>query len=262
MNKILIGIVFTLLLLFVCGLPYKINVTHYKIPKNTKKKLKIGVIADLHCRTYGHKQKKIIDILKKENVDLVIIPGDLFDVGRKYEYSFDLVDGLKGIPTFFSSGNHDTYLKQMEEFRTKLKEKGVTVLEDTETITNINGQEIEIVGCCDHGRNMLYTAKQLSDMFHTNSLRILISHRPEFMDVYQDVNCDLIVCGHAHGGQWRIPFTHQGIYAPRVGFLPKYTEGIHNFGNTNVVISRGLASGNPYIPRLYNNPEIVIVEIQ
>ncbi len=72
----------------------------------------------------------------------------------------------------------------------------------------------------------------------------------------------MIISGHAHGGQARIPFTHQGLYAPQQGLLPKYTEGIHDMRYAKFAISRGFASGKPFLPRFYNNPEMMIVEIE
>jgi predicted MPP superfamily phosphohydrolase len=250
--------------LVVCGLPYKMDVTHYSLPTHkVKKDKKIAVIADLHCRQYGREQKKIIDIIKKEAPDLIVIPGDLFDYGRDYEKSFALIKRLKEYPVYFSSGNHDVYLKDdIAALRARLESEGVHVLEDTGEVLKEGEDSIGLYGMSDHGRRPVKTSEEVSHAFQTDGLRILISHRPELTDFYGKVDCDMIISGHAHGGQWRIPGTHQGLYFPRLGLFPKYTEGVHDLHGRKLIISRGLASGNPMIPRLYNNPEIVIIDVK
>lgn len=249
--------------LVAAGLPYHMDVTHDQITsRKIKTPVKIAVLADLHCRRFGKEQAKIVNVIKEEKPDLIIIPGDLFDVGRDVEISFELIRQLREFPMCFTSGNHDVYLKeQISHLRLRLAAEGVHVLEDHGTVIQEAGNLIEIYGMSDHGRRVKYSSEEISRNFHYDGYRILISHRPDFADFYRRIDCDMIICGHAHGGQWRIPGTHQGIYSPRIGFFPKYTEGVHDLNGRSMVISRGLASGNPMIPRLYNNPEILIIDL-
>ena len=135
------------------------------------------------------------------------------------------------------------------------------VLEDEGTVFSKGNSTIEIFGMSDHGRKPMIQASDLKYMFHTDLYRILISHRPEYTEFYKKADCDLVVSGHVHGGQWRIPLMKRGMYAPQQGLLPEYSQGIHRLNGTNLVISRGLASGNPMIPRLYNNPEIAFIQL-
>ena len=89
---------------------------------------------------------------------------------------------------------------------------------------------------------------------------VVLAHEPQYIKQYACSNVDLVLSGHAHGGQFRIPF-FGGIVAPDQGFFPKYSEGIHVEQDTTMVISRGL--GNSIIPlRLFNYPEIVCVELK
>jgi predicted MPP superfamily phosphohydrolase len=246
------------------GLPYHMDVSDDSIAsKKIKAPIRIAVISDLHCRRFGRGQSRILNIIKKEKPDLVIIPGDLFDVDRDFEISFELIRGLRGLPVYFTSGNHDIYLKeQIGRLRLRLEAEGVHVLEDSGTLFAKDGCQIEIYGMKDQGSHVKFPSREISEKYHTDAFRILISHRPDYIDFYRSVDCDLIISGHAHGGQWRIPFTHQGVYFPHQGLFPKYTEGVHDLNGRKLVISRGLASGCPWIPRLYNNPEIVIIDLK
>lgn len=247
------------------GLPYqKIDVAYHVIHSaKIHHDIRICVLSDLHCRRFGPGQSRIIGRVREIQPDLIIIPGDLFDVDRDYEISFELIDKLKEWQVFFTSGNHDMYLTEdIDGLRNRLRKAGVHVLEDQEECFTAHGQEIELFGMTDHGRKPVIQASDLRYMFHTDDFRILISHRPNYIDFYRNAPCDLIISGHAHGGQWRIPFTHQGIYAPQMGLFPKYTEGMHDLNGRKFFISRGLASGDPHIPRLYNNPEIGVIDLK
>lgn len=89
---------------------------------------------------------------------------------------------------------------------------------------------------------------------------MLIAHKPEYLEDYQNIGFDLGFAGHAHGGQIRIPFINQGIIAPGQGLFPKYTEGINTIDGFSLIISRGL--GNSGFPlRLFNRPEVIVVTL-
>ena len=191
----------------------------------------------------------------------LLIVSNRLEYSRDFSISFMLIDALKNYPVYFTSGNHDNYLNQIDELRRILQQKGVHVLEDEGTVFSKGNSTIEIFGMSDHGRKPAIQASDLKYMFHTNLYRILISHRPEYTEFYKKADCDLVVSGHVHGGQWRIPLMKRGMYAPQQGLFPEYSQGIHRLNGTDLVISRGLASGNPMIPRLYNNPEIVFIQL-
>jgi predicted MPP superfamily phosphohydrolase len=91
-------------------------------------------------------------------------------------------------------------------------------------------------------------------------VRILLAHEPQYLPDYAAAGVDLVFTGHAHGGQWRIPFTHQGLYAPDQGLLPDMTEGVFTEGGTSMVVSRGL--GNSAFPlRAFNRPELIVMRL-
>ncbi len=91
---------------------------------------------------------------------------------------------------------------------------------------------------------------------------VLLSHRPEFFELYTEYNFDLVLSGHAHGGQWRIPYILNGLYAPNQGVFPKYAGGEYTENNTTMIVSRGLARESTLLPRFYNRPELVIIDLQ
>lgn len=246
------------------GLPWKIDVSSYEIDdEKITDPLKICVLADLHCERFGKQQAHLLRIINAAKPDLVIIPGDLFDKHRNYQNVFDLMTGLKNYKVYFTSGNHERHIgNDIYSLRKRLRELNVHVLEDCTELYQKDHTTVEIAGLSDHGHLSTWSSEKISQLFHTQSYRILISHRPDFHDVYADVDCDLIICGHNHGGQWHIPFTHQGIYTPGDGLFPKYTEGLHNLNGRKMVISRGLARSTAGIYRLYNNPEVVFIHLK
>jgi predicted MPP superfamily phosphohydrolase len=246
------------------GLPYKIDIDTCEIHSSKiKHDVRVLVIADLHCREYGKGQKHLLAMVKRSRPDLIVIPGDLFDTGRKQEYSFELLEGLRDYPVFFTSGNHERFMKnEIDELRKQMKDAGVHVLEDCgETIT-VNGQRLEIAGMSDHGSTPIIQTDELNEYFKGEGYRILLSHRPNYIEFYNEAPCDLIVSGHVHGGQWRLPISHRGIASPEGHLFPKYSEGLHDLNGRNLYISRGLATGNPYIPRMYNNPCISLIKLK
>ncbi len=246
--------------LVIAGLPRRIDLRKDEIlSEKIHSPVKICVLSDLHCRPFGEHQSRIMELVDAENPDFVVIPGDLFDTGREYEVSFDLLDALKGRTVYFTSGNHDNYVPQMESFRQRMRQMGVHVLENMSEQFN---DDIVIAGLTDSGRQPEYYPEEVNELAPHRGYRILISHRPNYLELYRQCDYDLIICGHAHGGQWRIPFTKQGLIGPQQGLFPKYTDGIHEMDSSLMYISRGLASGDGRIPRLYNNPEVGIITLK
>ena len=244
----------------VFGLPYHMDLRIDTVKSHKiHKPLRLCILSDLHCRPFGDRHNRIMELVELNDPDLVIIPGDLFDSGRRHSVSFELLEVLRGRTVFFTSGNHDNYLKEMDDYRLRMKEMGIHVLENE---SELFGDEIEITGLSDSGRKPALTAEEVNALASTDRFRILVSHRPNHMKLYREVDFDLIICGHAHGGQWRIPIIKRGLIGPQQGLFPKYTDGIHEAGSSLVYISRGLASGDGRIPRLYNNPEVGIINLE
>ena len=136
-----------------------------------------------------------------------------------------------------------------------------------DAITKIRGIRIVIAGVDDPTyMTMDEWTRQFENTFcdeYKDNYKILMSHRPEMGDVYANYDYDLVVCGHAHGGQWRIPFTGYGIASPDQGLFPKYVDGLYKLANgADMVVSRGLCRERMPYPRFFNHPELVIIDVE
>ncbi len=222
--------------------------------------VKIAQISDFHNAAFS---KRVCKLLQAQNPDIIVISGDFIDsrhtnIDIAVEFAKEL---CKIAPTYYTTGNHEHRFssEELESFVLMLKSVGVKpLLNQTETI-NLNGAEFYLSGIQD---DILDTDGALQALFmgKNDKLSVLISHRPELAEKYAEAGADLTFTGHAHGGQVVIPFVG-GVLAPNQGFFPKYTSGVHYFGQSATVVSRGL--GNSLCPiRVNNPPEIVVVTLE
>ncbi len=246
------------------------RVSHYNIIDNNIPKefsnYKIVQISDFHnIKT----KDKLIKSIKNENPNIIVITGDLIDsyktnVNRAVEFINKIIDIA---PIYYINGNHESRIIGYVELKKQLEKLSVNVLDNKMIRLEYKGAFIDLFGISDpeFSTNLYMSNTEKIDMvlkkfdFSINSYKILLSHRPELLDVYASYPINLVFSGHAHGGQFRLPFIG-GLYAPDQGLFPKYTTGIYELNNTKMVVSRGL--GNSIIPIRFNNrPEIVIVTL-
>lgn len=230
---------------------------------------KIAVISDLHNAEFGTDNSHLLKLIEDEAPDMIAVTGDLIDSNRMdISIAEELIDQIVDIaPCYYVTGNHEAWIgTEYQETEKMLLDKGVIVLHD-ETVKLVRDDgSIQIAGlddpafsgeAADDGEELLKS--RLKDMEIDDSFCILLSHRPEIFDVYVSMDIDLVLSGHAHGGQFRLPFIG-GLIAPDQGFLPEYDDGEYIEDNTLMIVSRGL--GNSIIPIRFNNdPELVIVEL-
>lgn len=234
-----------------------ITVSRYKIKsaKAPQDGVKIVHISDLHGKPFGKDNKRLLKKVAKEQPDFIAVTGDIIHKYRDRDTAVALkaVEGLKNIaPVYYVSGNHEMRSTRYRAFKAELIKAGATVLD---------GESVKTCGIILSGVNC---AKIKSGGYFKlckeQGFNLLMAHLPQYIDKYALAGFDLALCGHAHGGQWRLPFTKIGIYSPGQGLFPKYTSGVHSCGNMRQVISRGL--GNSQCPlRLFNRPELAVVEI-
>lgn len=240
-----------------------------KIPSNFNG-YKIVQLSDLHSKSFGNDQKNIVKKIKNLEPDSIVFTGDLIDLYRyDEETSLILMERLVQIaPVYYVTGNHEWWSGKFDSLEDKLKIIGVQVMRNkTEEIT-IGTDKIQIIGIDDPANveesyeETGKTEKNITDLIDIEGedyFQILLSHRPEMFSLYDKYGFDIVFSGHAHGGQFRIPFVG-GLIAPDQGFFPEYTSGKYTSDNTTMIVNRGL--GNSIIPiRIFNRPEIVVVTL-
>lgn len=232
----------------------------------------IAQISDLHNKEFGKEQKILLRKLKSTAPDIILVTGDLID-RRRYDLEKDMnfIKGaLKIAPVYYVSGNHEAWSDQYTNVKASLINSGVTVLDNSMVEYTIGNSSINLLGLQDPAFISANTIEDTKGLGFYDSLKqwssndnfqILLSHRPELFDLYTEHNIDLVFSGHAHGGQFRLPFIGGGLVAPDQGVFPQYTSGSYNKNQTTMYVSRGL--GNSIIPiRIFNRPEIVLVKLK
>lgn len=258
----IIGMVI-ILLLFLAGWNHKLHVQYYQIKNNkVKKPLRIVHLSDLHGCLYGMDQEDLLHLIIKENPDLILMSGDMFDEKMDFTPVKQLFHCISNVcPCYFVSGNHE-YKAGIHRMKRFVMENGIHLLEDAHVY--LPKQQINICGVDDPYLKLKSYGKSLEDAFEgvdTSVYTILLAHRPERIHTHLRFPCDLILSGHAHGGQWRIPFLFNGLYAPQQGIFPRYAGGMYVHDNQVHIVNRGMAV-HIKIPRIYNRPEIVVIHLQ
>ena len=225
---------------------------------------RIAQVADLHCAEYDEGNQKLISMLKEAQPDIIVFTGDTIDA-RNPDVPVVLAllqECVKIAPCYFVTGNHECALNRMEyyEIEAQIREIGVEILRGEAVTLERSGAEITLLGVDDENfEGTLHSPEQLRELAGTDAFTILLSHRPEYFSRYAAAQIDLTLSGHAHGGQFRLPFIG-GLYAPGQGAFPEYDCGVYTYENANMVVSRGI--GESSFPLRFNNrPELVIVTL-
>ena len=222
-------------------------------------------LSDLHNKSFGTDNKKLLEKIASANPDLVLITGDIIDSSRDgSEQALNLIRGLKEkTPVYFVSGNHEKWSGSYPVLKAKLRLAGAVILEnEVILLENQEGRKIFLVGVDDPDFSNLEKWQENLNTLSAkteNYFTVLLSHRPERFEDYVAGAFNLVLAGHAHGGQWRLPLIG-GLVAPNQGLLPKYDAGLYQKVTSAMLVSRGL--GNSLMPlRLFNLPEIISIKI-
>lgn len=251
-----------------------LELNSYKIASNNLPDafdgFRIAQVSDLHNAEMGKDNEKLISMLKDAEPSIIVITGDLID-SRNTDVDIALSfaeQAVKIAPCYYVTGNHEARVDEYGDLKNGLLELGVIVLEDARTEIELSGETITLIGVDDpsfqtdylFGDDESVMASKLNELIsEDDGYTVLLSHRPELFETYVESGVDLVFSGHAHGGQFRLPFIG-GVAAPNQGLFPKYDAGIYTEGNTNMVVSRGV--GNSIIPfRINNRPEVIIIEL-
>ena len=231
---------------------------------------RIAQVSDLHNAEFGENNVKLIELLAQTDPDMILLTGDLID-SRHTDIEMALEFARQAIqiaPVYYVSGNHEARVDEYEDLKIGLAEAGVVILENQKVQITRDAESITLMGIDDpsfwedylFGDSESVARQAIEDLQNeSDGYTILLSHRPELFDLYVETEMDLVFSGHAHGGQFRLPFI-DGLVAPNQGFFPKYDAGQFTEESTAMIVSRGV--GNSIIPIRFNNrPEIVIAEL-
>lgn len=232
---------------------------------------RIAQVSDLHNAEFGENNTKLLQMLSENKPDIIAITGDLVDA-QHTDIDIALMfvkNAVQIAPVYYVTGNHEASLPQYETLKTGLETIGAVVLEDETVQLEFGNSKITLAGLSDPNFTMkgnmfdeipAMVSAKLNDLIDKEKgFTVLLSHRPELFETYVNCEIDLVLSGHAHGGQFRLPFIG-GLIAPDQGLFPQYDAGLYTAGSTNMVVSRGI--GNSIIPLRFNNrPEIVLLEL-
>lgn len=242
---------------------------------------RIVQISDLHNVKFGKNNQKLVDRIRECEPDMIVLTGDLVDSNHtNVDRAVKFVDEIVKIcPVYYVTGNHEYWLEKSEydELMDGLVSAGVVILDNQVVEISRGDAKFRLVGLDDRSLADGTLEALLSDESIRNNqaeqkeetadnedsgekeLTVVLAHEPQYLARYAGTGVDLVLSGHAHGGQFRLPFVG-GIVAPDQGFLPEYTAGEYYMNGTEMIVSRGL--GNSVIPvRLFNYPEIVCVDL-
>lgn len=262
-------------------------VRSYEINRDFSAPVKIALVTDLHSCYYGKEQMELIGAIDGQKPDLILLGGDIFDDELPDGNTREFLAGIAGrYPCYYVIGNHECRVGATE-FANKMKilqSYGVTVLSNECRTVTVNGVTLNICGVEDPEVYKIKFDKEKDpdgyekarinryDTFEKQldavkaqageeNFNILLSHRPELFESYVSRGFDLVLCGHAHGGQWRLPGLINGVYAPNQGLFPKYAGGQYEKDGTTMIVSRGLARRMDIVPRIFNPPELVVITV-
>lgn len=236
--------------------------------KKIRTTVHIGIISDLHGTQYGKHQEKLIQSIQKQQLDIILFIGDIVDEYSSIEEVEDLLKGIRDIPSFYVLGNHEISSCQDNDMKVLMKKYGVHIIGQKYESILINDTTLTIAGIDDllsfqNEEEPLLAFQneinKLSKSIDKSTYSILLSHKPSLVDIYKNTSFDLIVSGHAHGGQWRIPHILNGLYAPDEHLFPHYAGGIYQFEHNHLLVGRGLVKN--FIPRFFNPPELVVLTL-
>ena len=224
---------------------------------------RIVQISDLHNAKFGQNNEKLIRKIAGLEPDMIAVTGDLVDSNHTdLDVAIHFMESVTQIcPVYYVTGNHEYWLDEKDRIKlyTEMEKAGVFLLQNEAVTISVSETSFSLIGLDDRSLSDGTLSSLMQDC-DSDCLRVVLAHEPQYIEKYSQTGVELVFCGHAHGGQFILPFLG-AVVAPDQGLFPKYTAGEYRMGNTTMYVSRGL--GNSVIPiRLFNDPEIVCVELR
>lgn len=252
-------------------------VEHRFTDRRFRRNCRAVVIADLHNKCYGKNNERLIEAIREQKPDIILVAGDIPTAkpGKSPDIAIHFVKELaKDYPVYYGNGNHEHRLKlypekygdMNEAYDKALKEMGVCRLVNSDITLEEYG--IKIFGSeIDKFYYKRFGVRPMEEEYLTGILgapkedcyNILLAHNPDYFPQYAKWGADLVLSGHVHGGMVRVPFWGKGVVSPNVRLFPKYDGGLFRQDRTVMLLSRGL--GMHTIPiRLFNPGEVLVVD--
>ena len=224
--------------------------------------LRVAELSDLHGRSFGKNNVRLLRTLQKARPDMICICGDLFDEKADLTMLEPLLTGLTDIaPVYYVTGNHEWQVKNLREILQKMRAWGVTVLENEERVLSRGGAEMVVAGVHDPcGPYDMKTPAALVRELRSvqgNDFILMLSHRNDELAMWSQLGVQLVLSGHCHGGVVRLPFVG-GVFGTRRELFPEYDAGVYRQDGTTLFVSRGLGYTNVHF-RLFNRPHVPIM---
>ena len=271
---ILFGLVLMLIFILIFALNTRLTIRTYEIVSEKiadGSSISIVLLSDLHSTLFGTDQQPLITRINSQKPDIILLAGDIMVDAIPNENTRLFLEGIHDIaPIFFVTGNHEywgTNSGNIQIIRSIIESYGIRFLSDEYAKVYINGNNLIIAGVEDPDKiNAIPDYNQAESMKNAFGnlggfdcyFKILLAHRPEYIGLYAKFPFDVAVAGHTHGGQVRIPFILNGLWASGQGWFPRFAGGLYTYNDLILIVSRGLAI-HSRVPRIFNPPEITVI---
>lgn len=229
-------------------------------------RVRIVFVSDLHDCAWGENMADLIGAVDRQKPDLVLLGGDLFSDGAASPNSVRFLEEIAGkYPCYYVTGNHEYNggAQAFEDRMDQLTRLGIRRLSGDMVSLDVNGVRLNLCGVDDPvSPGFEEQLKAVSALPRDGNYTVLLTHRPEYFDLYCAYGFDLVLAGHTHGGQWRIPLILNGVYASGQGYFPRYAGGKYELDGAVMIVGRGLTRRSAKLPRICNPPELVIVDLR
>ena len=267
------AVLMLLALVVLAGLDGRMIIRRYEVESDLiDQPVKLAVLTDLHGCDYGPDGEALLADVRELQPDVILLVGDMFSPDGDPHEELRIFSSLAQIaPACYVSGNHEYWEYNVPALNTMIADTGVTVLDQESMLIDVRGQRIALCGVPDPlaqdyvgAPGLMTQLERAAQDVPPDVCTVLLAHRPELIaDYAASGHFDLVLCGHAHGGQIRVPLLINGLYAPNQGWFPDYAGGEYSVGETTMIVSRGLSTQTQMgIPRVFNRPELLLVTLE
>ena len=265
-------IIAALLLLIAAGVltsRYMLQTTEYTVVSSRLPEsfdgFRIVQVSDLHGCEFGEGNERLLSAIRDAKPDIIAITGDMADENTDMAVIDRFLAGAADIaPVYYVSGNHEWWARCIPELEVLFEEYGVHYLRNEYEVISLGGESIVIAGAEDpNGPADMLSPENLVDIINSNEnepYTVLLGHRNYWVEEYPELEVDIILSGHAHGGIVRLPFLG-GVLGSGFRLFPDFTAGVYESGRYSMIVSRGLGN-SVVVPRFMNRPELVAVTLK